>query len=148
MKAINFFKKKIFFSFIFFIYFFIGISIVEDYGISIDEEFQRFSGFYWLCYVLEFLPFDNVRIDALNKLNDIQGLTLPNPKDFPFYGVVFDLPLAFLETIFKIESSKSYFLLRHQATFIIFFISAIYFYLIIKSRFKNKIVIFLDYYYI
>ena len=137
MKAINFFKKKIFF-FIFFIYFFIGISIVKDYGISIDEEFQRFSGFYWLSYVLEFLPFDNVRIDALNKLNDIQGLTLPNPKDFPFYGVVFDLPLAFLETILKIESSKSYFLLRHQATFIIFFISAIYFYLIVKSRFKTK----------
>ena len=106
MKAINFFKKK-FFIFIFFIYFFIGISIVEDYGISIVVEFQRFSGFYWLCYVLEFLPFDNVRIDALNKLNDIQGLTLPNPKDFPFYGVVFDLPLAFLETIFKIDSSKS-----------------------------------------
>ena len=141
MKAINFFKKKIFL-FIFFIYFFIGISIVEDYGISIDEEFQRFSGFYWLSYVLEFLPFDNVRIDALNKLNNIQGLTLPNPKDFPFYGVVFDLPLAFLETILKIESSKSYFLLRHQATFIIFFISAIYFYLIVKSRFKNEIVIF------
>lgn len=141
MKAINFFKKKIFY-FIFSIYFFIGISIVKDYGISIDEEFQRFSGFYWLCYVLEFLPFDSVKIDALNKLNDIQGLTLPNPKDFPFYGVVFDLPLAFLETILKIESSKSYFLMRHQATFVIFFISAIYFYLIIKSRFKNNIVIF------
>ncbi len=141
MKAIDFFKKKIFY-FIFFIYFFIGMSIVEDYGISIDEEFQRFSGFYWLCYVLEFLPFENVRAEALNKLNDIQGLTLPNPKDFPFYGVVFDLPLAFLETIFKIENSKSYFLLRHQATFIIFFISAIYFYLIIKSRFKNEIVVF------
>ena len=141
MKAINFFKKKIFY-FIFSIYFFIGISIVKDYGISIDEEFQRFSGFYWLCYVLEFLPFDNVRIDALNKLNNIQGLTLPNPKDFPFYGVVFDLPLAFLETILKIESSKSYFLLRHQATFIIFFISAIYFYLILKLRFKNEVVIF------
>ena len=95
MKAINFFKKKIF-HFIFFIYFLIGISIVKDYGISIDEEFQRFSGFYWLCYVLEFLPFDSFRIEALNRLNEIQGLTLPNPKNFPFYGVIFDLPLAFL----------------------------------------------------
>ena len=120
MKAINFFKKK-FFHFIFLIYFFIGISIVKDYGISIDEEFQRFSGFYWLCYVLEFLPFDSFRIEALNRLNEIQGLTLPNPKNFPFYGVVFDLPLAFLETILNIENSKNYFLMRHQATFVIFF---------------------------
>ena len=141
MKAINFFKKKIF-HFIFFIYFLIGISIVKDYGISIDEEFQRFSGFYWLCYVLEFLPFDSFRVEALNRLNEIQGLTLPNPKDFPFYGVIFDLPLAFLETVLNIENSKSYFLMRHQATFVIFFISSIFFYLIIKARFKNKIIIF------
>tara|TARA_B100000886_G_scaffold333739_1_gene288260 strand:- start:2137 stop:3768 length:1632 start_codon:yes stop_codon:yes gene_type:complete len=141
MKAINFFQKNFYF-FIFLIYFFIGISIVEDYGISIDEEFQRFSGFYWLCYVLEFLPFDSLRIEALNRLNDIKGFTLPNPNDFPFYGVVFDLPLAFLETVFKVESSKNYFLMRHQANFLIFFISSIYFYLIIKSRFKGQIVIF------
>ena len=141
MKAINFFKNKIFY-FIFLIYFFIGISIVKDYGISIDEEFQRFSGFYWLCYVLEFLPFDSFRTDALNRLNEIQGLTLPNPKNFPFYGVIFDLPLAFLETILNIENSKNYFLMRHQATFVIFFISSIYFYSIIRLRFKNKIIIF------
>ena len=126
MKAINFFREK-FYYFIFLIYFFIGISIVEDYGISIDEEFQRFSGFYWLCYVLEFLPFDNLKAEALNRLNDIKGFTLPNPKEFPFYGVVFDLPLAFLETVFKIESSKSYFLMRHQANFLIFFVSSIFF---------------------
>ena len=141
MKAMNFFAKN-FYIFIFLIYFFIGFAIVGDYGISIDEEFQRYSGFYWLCYVLEFLPFDNLRFEALDKLNDIKGLTLPNPVDFPFYGVVFDLPLAFLETIFKFESSKSYFLLRHQATFFVFFISSIYFFFIIKSRFNNKIITF------
>ena len=126
MKAMNFFAKN-FFTFLFLIYFFIGFAIVGDYGISIDEEFQRYSGFYWLCYVLEFLPFDNFRLEAVNKLNDIKGLTLPNPVDFPFYGVVFDLPLALLETIFKFEDSRSYFLFRHQATFLIFFISSIYF---------------------
>ena len=139
MKAMNFFAKN-FFTFLFLIYFFIGFAIVGDYGISIDEEFQRDSGFYWLCYVLEFLPFDNFRLEAVNKLNDIKGLTLPNPVDFPFYGVVFDLPLALLETIFKFEDSRSYFLFRHQATFLIFFISSIYFSFLIKSRFKNKII--------
>ena len=47
-----------------------------------------------------------------------------------------------LETILNIENSKNYFLMRHQATFVIFFISSIYFHFIIKSRFKNKIIIF------
>ena len=95
MKAIKFFER---YSYIFFfvIYFFIGFSIVDDFGISIDEEFQRYSGFYWLCYVLEFLPFDQFKSEALVKLNNISGFTLPNPKDYPFYGVFFDYaPLFF-----------------------------------------------------
>ena len=100
MKAIKFFGKYSIYVF-FIIYFFIGFSIVKDYGISIDEEFQRYSGFYWLCYVLEFLPFEQLKSEALIKLNGIEGFTLPNPKDYPFYGVTFDLPLAFIETYFK-----------------------------------------------
>ena len=86
MKAIKFFERY-YYIFFFVIYFFIGFSIVDDFGISIDEEFQRYSGFYWLCYVLEFLPFDQFKSEALIKLNSIDGFTLPNPKDYPFYGV-------------------------------------------------------------
>ncbi len=142
MKATNFFKNNIFIIF-FTIYFFIGLSIVQDYGISTDEEFQRYSGFYWLCYVLEILPFDNLRMHAVEKLNNIGGLTLPNPEDYPFYGVIFDLPLALIETILKIDDSNKYFLLRHKANFLIFFISSIFFFLILSSRFSSKKIIFI-----
>ena len=75
-----------------------------------------------------------------DKFNSISGFTLPNPVDFPFYGVIFDLPLALLETVLGIEQSKNYFLLRHYLNFIIFFFSAIYFYLIIKNRFNSELV--------
>ena len=45
--------------FLFFLLFLaVGIFTYKDYGISIDEEFHRFSGFYWLNYVLSFTPFD------------------------------------------------------------------------------------------
>jgi len=90
--------------FLFFLLFLaVGIFTYKDYGISIDEEFHRFSGFYWLNYVLSFTPFDAFNNEVLNKLNDISGFTLPNPKNYPVYGVIFDLPAAFIETLFKIE---------------------------------------------
>ena len=135
----NFFLK--YFSLIFFIiYFFIGLLIFKDYGITTDEEFQRFSGFYWLKYVLSFTTFDELKLLVDTKFNSISGFTLPNPTDFPFYGVVFDLPLAFLETVMQVNQSKNYFLLRHYFNFIIFFISSIYFFFILKNRFNNNLI--------
>ena len=62
MKAIKFFKRY-FIIFFFIIYFFLGFSIVGDYGISVDEEFQRYSGFYWLRLRFRvYLPFDQSKV--------------------------------------------------------------------------------------
>lgn len=137
MKSITFLKNN-FYYFLFLTYFLTGIFIVKDYGISVDEEFHRYSGFYWLNYILEFTQFDNLKLTVSTKLNSIGGHTLPNPKNFPFYGVTFDLPLAFLETIFNINESKKYYLLRHYFNFLIFFIGSVSFLLILKNRFKDK----------
>ena len=142
MKSNNFFFKNISIFFLIF-YFFIGLFLVDDYGISVDEEFQRFSGFYWLNFILELTSFENFKIYVENKFEEINGLSLPNPKNYKFYGVIYDLPLAFIEAILKIEEPKEYFLLRHYANFTIFFISSVFFYLILKNRFKNDIIIFL-----
>ena len=142
LKANNFFLKNVFY-FLFLSFFALGLSIFKDYGISIDEEFQRYSGFYWLNYVVEFTPFETLKINISNRLDNIGGFTLPDPRDYPFYGIVFDLPLAFLETIFDIKEPKNYFLLRHFFNFLIFFISSIYFYKILENRFSKKSIIFL-----
>ena len=142
LKANNFFLKNVFY-FLFLSFFALGLSIFKDYGISIDEEFQRYSGFYWLNYVVEFTPFETLKINISNRLDNIGGFTLPDPRDYPFYGIVFDLPLAFLETIFDIKEPKNYFLLRHFFNFLIIFISSIYFYKILENRFSKKSIIFL-----
>ena len=102
----NFFKKIPYL--VFFLFFFIGIFTYKDYGISVDEEFERRVGFYWLEYVLSFTHFDNLYNSALVKLNEISGFTLPTAKDNRFYGVIFSLPMAFLEIIFNINDSRDY----------------------------------------
>ena len=46
---------------LFFTFFLVGLFTFRDYGISIDEEFQRSSGFYWLNYILSFTSFDELK---------------------------------------------------------------------------------------
>ena len=57
--------------------------------------------------------FDDLKNIAALKIDQIGDFTLPLPKDHPYYGVIFDLPAAFLELIFQIEDPKNYFHFRH-----------------------------------
>ena len=113
----------------FILYFLLGILIYKDYGIGIEEHFQRQNGFYWLKKILTFLNFDNLAVLATEKYQTIRFYDpdLPNSNFFNFYGIAFDVPVAFIELIFKIDDSKLYFELRHLINFIIFFISSIFF---------------------
>ena len=131
-------QKQITFS-LFTIFLLTGILIFKDYGISTDEDFHRLVGFYWLNYLADFFPNSNFLIDVKNKIKLIGDLTLTveSAEKFKFYGVIFDLPLAFIETIFNITDPKKYFYLRHFLNFFIFWISSIFFYKILILRFKN-----------
>ena len=46
---------------IFFIYLLVGLFIYKDFGLGIEEHFQRKSGFYWLNYILNFTEYDNLK---------------------------------------------------------------------------------------
>ena len=130
---------------LFFFYFLLGLLIYKDFGVGIEEHFQRQNGFYWLNYFFSNSNFNNFKELVNIKYNLIltNNQNLPNPDYFNFYGIIFDLPLAFIETLLKLESSKLYFELRHLFTFLIFFISSIFFYKIIKNRFNDKLIIFI-----
>ena len=125
---------------LFSIFFIIGVFTFKDYGISVDEEFHRLSGFYWLNYVLSFLPFHDLNNAVSLKISEIKGFTLPSVEGNQFYGVVFDLPVAFLEVIFKIDDPKNYFYFKHFLNFLLFFIASIFFYKILLNRFSNYLV--------
>jgi len=48
----------------------------RDYGMWTDEEFQRFSGFYWLNYVLSFSSFDELKNIVAFKIDQIGYFSL------------------------------------------------------------------------
>ena len=58
---------------------------------------------------------------------------LPDINFFNFYGILFDVPTALIEILFGINES----LFRNETffSFIIYFISSIFFYKILKNRF-------------
>ena len=69
----------------------IGFYILKDYGIGIEEHFQRKSGFYWLNYLLNFTDFNSLKASTLLKLKEIESFT-PNLypiEQVPYYGIIF-----------------------------------------------------------
>lgn len=146
LKKINLKKNSDIWALLFFsIYLVVGILIYKDFGIGIEEHFQRKNGFFWLKSIFSLTNFEQIKETSNFKYQEIllNNPNLPDTNFFNFYGVTFDLPLALIETLFRIEESKSYFEIRHLFTFIIFFISSIYFFKILKNRFNNSIIIFL-----
>ncbi len=119
-------------------YYLLGIYVYKDFGLGIEEHFQRKLGFYWLNYILDFTSFENLKIVAFGKYEEIKILT-PNLVDIKthfYYGIIFDLFLAFIESFFNI-SGPNIFHFRHLITFTVFFISSIFFFKIISKRFNN-----------
>ena len=134
--------NKNLFTFLFFLIFLlIGIFIFPDYGISIDEDNTRIVGFLSLEYIFKiFLP------EHLTKINEIlvgesdtysyEKFKLGN-SPIATSGIVFDLPMAFLELTFQIKDSRDYYLLRHFFNFLFFFSSVFFFFKIVNKRFNS-----------
>ena len=80
---------------------------------------------YWLQYILNFTPFENLKYLVNEKILAIEGFTLLI-KGFSLLWCYFRYPLALLETLFQINDSQSYFFLRHKMNFIVFFIGSVF----------------------
>ena len=135
---VNFIFKKQSIRIIFGIYLLIGVYIYKDFGLNIEEHWQRLSGFYWLNYVYEFFNIELFRGILIEKYTNAYDPALPNPETYKNYGPTFDLTTALIEVIFNIKSSKVYFELRHLLIFLIFFLSLqlhqIFFYVLNKHH--------------
>tara|TARA_A100001011_G_scaffold350293_1_gene389479 strand:- start:2561 stop:4204 length:1644 start_codon:yes stop_codon:yes gene_type:complete len=131
-------KNKFYLPTILFIFFTLGFLIYKDYGFNIDEKFHRSSGFYWLIYLSDFFGLDQLKSLAESKFNNIEGFTLSPVEHFNKYGIIFDVPAALLEILFKFEKPLEYYRLRHFLVFIFHFVGAIFFYLLLQNRFKDE----------
>ena len=128
---LSFFRnnKYYFPSLFFLLFFFLGINIYQDYGISIDEDNTRVNGFVGLKFVYDFFGI------SYTSLID----NFPSINDYPEKGIgyLFDIPAAFIEYKLNIKDFREYILLRHLINFIFFFFGVLFFYLLLLKRFNS-----------
>ncbi len=93
------------------IYLIAGIFLIDDYGLSIDEEIQRVWG--------------NEYYDLITK-KDPADIFIQGKYYGPFYAII----LAFQEHLFNLHDSREIFLSFHATSFIFFFIGVIFFFLL------------------
>ena len=132
------------YEYIFFIIFFIvGLLSFKDYGISWDEKMSRGVGFLNGKYILENyfneiyqkIIYNNENI----KFGKLENYNLENYPERA-YGVSFELPMALIEFVSNIKEINKVFLLRHFVTFVIFFISSIFFYKLLINLGYSKLI--------
>ena len=122
------YKNKNFSIIILIVPFLIGIGIYKDFGISIDEESTRYHGLVSLNYLIEFFNFNFETTTNIKKLESYE---------YREYGVFFEIIPAILEKVFNKNNYQEIFYFRHLYVHIIFLVSVIFFYNIIKNLFDN-----------
>ncbi|MBK5285769.1 MAG: glycosyltransferase family 39 protein [Bacteroidia bacterium] len=115
----RFFSKPevIFFS----LFFLTGIYVYRDYGLSFDEDTSRIANGY-------------VNYNFITS-HQREALLYSNEK---YHGPAFEIVLVALEKLFSITDTRSIYLMRHLCTFLLFFVSVIFFYRIAKEYFTSR----------
>jgi hypothetical protein len=108
----------------------IGIFITDDYGVNWDEHSQYNHGFVTAQYINE------VCGGCLSE-KPLSDIRLEDYKDRT-HGVVFQIVALGLQKLLLMDDMREYLLLRHYLTFLIYWISLIFFYKILKKYLKNS----------
>jgi len=127
------FKKPFISVVVFFLlYLSIGLSVYKDYGISLFEPIQRYHGIVSTSYIASvflpsFHPPDFVGLPQLANYNEKE------------YGVIFDVPMYAAEVLlgYNTGDPARLFYLRHLCTFLLFYASVFFFFLIVRDRFNS-----------
>ncbi len=119
----------------FFIFFFvIQLIIFDDYGFSWDETYSRLNGIVSFNYIL-----DKFSIFNYLKYENVPSLENYTDKE---YGVFFEIFNIIIEKFFNLENNYQIYLTRHYVNSLIFFISSIYFYLILRKFYGKYLSLF------
>jgi hypothetical protein len=114
------------------LYFFLGIAIFDDYGISVDEIINRRNGLIALKIILDkFNLITDIFVNLNIKVNSLilessnyDGANLLYDK---YYGTIIELPISLIEVILRFYNEDiNFYYLRHLINFFIFFLSVIY----------------------
>ncbi|MHC1772263.1 MAG: discoidin domain-containing protein [Flexilinea sp.] len=126
-------KRKIIITIVFFLIFFvIGLLIYDDYGVNVDDLYERNTGIITLKYILQ----NKLNLQSLpDEITNAADLLSYEDKD---YGVVLQMPVVLFEYFndFKFDL-KAVVRIRHLWVFLNFFTATIFFYLLIYKRFTH-----------
>ena len=139
----NFIQKRKIINFsiiiLFCFYFLVGVNIYKDYGLSIDEPFQRTSGYYWYIWIIDNFFNNFADLESLkNSFNKMEWSKEMLGGTFLEYGVFFDLLAVFIENQLNLKNFQDIYHAKHLLNFFFFFLSSICFFYLIKYRFKNN----------
>jgi len=135
----NFNKQKntFFLTFFYLVVFLVGLINYQEFGIHIEEKFHRLNGLYWLSHISNTFNLVDLQNVAETKINQISDYTLSPVSKYNKYGIVLDLPVAFFEVLFNLQTPKEIYYLKHLLSFTIFLISSIFLFKILFERFQN-----------
>jgi len=142
---LDFYKQKnsILLSIFYLLSLFLAFTYLKDFGVHIEEKFHRLNGHYWLNYISEFFGLVDLQEITKAKIDSINDYTLSGVSYYNKYGVVLDVPVAFIEILFNLENVNNIYYLKHYLSFIIFLISSYFFFKILEKRYSNFYISFL-----
>tara|TARA_B110000971_G_C19987328_1_gene490241 strand:- start:1224 stop:1625 length:402 start_codon:yes stop_codon:yes gene_type:complete len=129
IDQINLQKKKQYIVLILFylLVFFSVVLIFKDFGIQIEEKFHRMNGLYWLHYIAQVFDLDKIFSITDSKMILVNDYTMSKVTDMNKYGIIFDMPLAFIEIIFGIQKMENIYHSKHILSFFTFLVSSFFF---------------------
>ena len=101
-------------------YFFTGLAVFGDYGVSCDEYFSRERGRMSLDYIFG-------------------GDASLREYKYAYHGVALEIPLTGIERAFGLtDDTKAAYTMRRLTMFLLFFTGVIFFYLLCRRRFGSR----------
>ena len=102
-----------------------GLAVLDDYGVALDEPFQRRTAEATLGYL------SNGDLDGfLAKLSH---------RHNKFYGMAFEAPIMLLERGFGLEDSRGVYLFRHTLLHLFFLAGGVFAYLLARRLFGARL---------
>ena len=103
----------------------VGVSVFDDYGVAVDDLFQRDIGYVSFNYILGYE-------DELSGYRD--------PPIERFYGVAFDVPLIAIERALGLEDSRAVYLSRHLITHLFFLAGGFFAWMLAYRLFGSRLI--------
>lgn len=130
--------------FLFLIYFFIGIFLFRDYGVSWDEIDHYNHGLINFSYVYRCMPepvknFLDKHMELDKKTENVTPLKQYINKDYGSHELFIFIISKTIKSLAGLKDIYYDFKIRHAINFIICFLGSIFFYLAVRNIYSSKI---------